>query len=144
MKSFMIYSGNDLGVLRQGSERRFYRKVEFSPAIRRKCGDVALTSVAAGLNRHLNACGCGLASLFVALTIAGSTVAYGMSWLTVISTSWTSAVVLFALLCGAAITGKLIGLAYSEWQFRRFLHHAEEILKSDLDEPAVDFGSKFL
>jgi hypothetical protein len=140
MKIFIIHSANDLAVLRKSSERRFYRKVEFSTAIRRKCGDVALTAVAASLSRHLNACGCGLASLFVALTMASYAIAYGMSWSSVIRTSWKSAVVFFTLLCGAAITGKLIGIAHSEWQFRRLLRRTEELLKSNLSKSATEIA----
>jgi hypothetical protein len=130
MTSFMINSANDLALLRRSSERQLYGKVEFSQLILRKFGDDALTVAAVGLTRHLNACGCGLASVFVVLAIAVFAISYGTIWPAIALFSWKSGAMVFAVLCSAALLGKLIGLAYSEWRFRQLLAYADRILKS--------------
>ena len=128
MRTFVIRPTSDLALLRRGSERRFYGKIEIDAALRDSDGGVALAVVVGGLNRHLNACGCGLASLFVVMAMAGLAMFHGTAWRESPGLSWQTGAMVFITLCAAAALGKLIGITHSEWMFRRLLRRLADIL----------------
>jgi len=129
MRTFLISPTSDLTLLRRGSERRFYGKIEVDAAARESIDGEALAAVVKGLNRHLNACGCGLASVFVVMAMAGLALVYGTAWHDSPSLSWQTGATVFVALCTAAVLGKLTGIAHSEWQFRRLLKRVAVLLR---------------
>lgn len=130
MRTFLISSTSDLALLRRGSERRFYGKIEVDTALRESGAGEALAGVVGGLNRHLNACGCGLASVFVVMAMAGLATFYGTTWRDSPGLNWQTGAMVFVALCAAAALGKLIGIAHSEWRFRRLLKRVAVILRT--------------
>lgn len=130
MRTFIISPASDLSLLHRGGERRFYARIEIDAAVRESSGGAALAALVKGLNRHLNACGCGLASVFVVMAMAGLALVYGTAWHDSPSLSWQTGATVFVALCTAAVLGKLIGIAHSEWQFRRLLKRVAVILRA--------------
>ncbi|MDP2367341.1 hypothetical protein [Rhodoferax sp.] len=130
MRTFIIRPTSDLALLRRGSERRFYGRIEIDAAVLESDGGEALAVVVGGLNRHLNACGCGLASVFVVMTMAGLAMFHGTAWRESPGLSWQTGAMVFITLCAAAALGKLIGIAHSEWVFRRLLKRLAVTLRT--------------
>ena len=128
MRSFVVSSTSELIRLRRGSDRRFYRRIEIDPSLRDGAMAGALAILVAGLNRHLNACGCGLASVVV-VSLACLAWRFSFSWMH--WQDWQLWATAFGVLCAAASAGKLVSLAYSEWMFRRLLGRLAETLTSD-------------
>jgi hypothetical protein len=129
VRTFVISPTSDLALLRRGSERRFYGRIEVDAALRESGAGEALAGLAGGLNRHLNACGCGLASVFVVMAMAGLALFYGTAWHDSPDLGWQRGATVFVVLCAAAALGKLIGVAHSEWRFRRLLERVAVILR---------------
>jgi hypothetical protein len=129
MRTFIISPTSDLSLLHRGGERRFYAKIEIDATIRDPASREALAHVVSDLNRHLNACGCGLASVFVVVTMAALAAFHGSSWRDWPSIGWQTGGTVFVTLCAAAALGKLIGIAYSEWMFRRLLTRLAAMLR---------------
>lgn len=120
MKIFVVSSASDLSRLRRGSDRRFYRRIEIDPSLQHGSTAGTLANLVGSLNRHLNVCGCGLASIFVVVGLACLVWNFGHRRL-VHWQEWRLWATAFGFLCAAACAGKLISLAYSEWMFRRLL-----------------------
>lgn len=127
MKDFVLSSASDLSRLRSGSDRRFYRRIEIDPSLRHGSTAGTLAILVRSLNRHLNVCGCGLASIFVVVGLASLAWHFGHSQM-VHWQEWSLWASALGMLCAAACAGKLISLAYSEWMFRRLLRRLAEAL----------------
>ena len=96
-------SPNDLRALRSRAMRRDVSRVVLAFA--------RDDAVERDINRGLRACGCEVGSILLCIALVSMAVEFMLGW----RTSWW---IVGAIAFGAALVGKIAGLALAEWRLR--------------------------